>query len=68
MSKQKKVDDWNAKYPAGTPVKVKLDNGSIKETTTRSEADLLGGHTPVVWLEGIRGCYLLDRCTPQVTE
>jgi hypothetical protein len=26
-SKQQQVDDWNAKYPPGTPVKVRLDNG-----------------------------------------
>jgi hypothetical protein len=38
-----------------------MDSGEIRETRTRSEAQVLGGHSAVVWLEGISGCYLLDR-------
>jgi hypothetical protein len=58
---QKTVDAWNAKYPVGTNVVVTLDNHERKETVTRSEAEALSGHSAVIWLEGIRGCYLLDR-------
>ena len=58
---QKTVDAWNAKYPAGTKVVVTLDNHERKETVTRSDAQVLSGHSAVIWLEGIRGCYLLDR-------
>ena len=58
---QKTVDAWNAKYPVGTKVVVTLDNHERKETVTRSEAEVLSGHSAVIWLEGIRGCYLLDR-------
>jgi hypothetical protein len=58
---QKTVDAWNAKYPVGTKVVVTLDSGERKETVTRSEAEVLSGHSAVIWIEGIRGCYLLDR-------
>ncbi len=72
MDKQKTVDDWNSEYPPGTTVTVALDVpepsfGNIAKTlttTTRSHAALLGGHTPVVWLNGLRACYSLERVTP----
>ena len=60
---QKIVDDWNAQYPVGTPVVVKLDGGDELYTRTRSGAEVLSGHTPVIWLEKISGCYVLDRVT-----
>ena len=43
---------------------MRRDNGDLTRTKTRSEAELLGGHTPVVWLEGIVGAYALDRVMP----
>jgi hypothetical protein len=61
MKPVKAVADWNAKHPIGTPVNVKLDGGETRETVTRSVAEVLSGHSAVIWLEGIRGCYLLDR-------
>lgn len=61
---QKQVDDWNNKFPPGQKVNVLLDGGSTFHTTTRSRAQLLGGHSAVVWLDGISGCYLLERCHP----
>jgi hypothetical protein len=57
------VDMWNRMNPIGCEVDVRRDNGDIEQTRTRSEAQLLGGHTPVVWLEGIVGCYALERVT-----
>jgi hypothetical protein len=60
---QKQVDEFNRKCQLGQHVNVRLDNGEVKTTTTRSEAQLMGGHTAVVWLEGINGAYLLDRVT-----
>lgn len=57
----KKVNKWNASHGPGTRVLVKLDNGDIRGTVTRSRAELLGGHSAVIWLEGIPGCYSLDR-------
>lgn len=55
------VNEWNAMYPVGTPVKVLRDSGEWVYTKTRSEAQVLSGHTAVIWLDGITGCYLLDR-------
>ncbi|MCX7071185.1 MAG: hypothetical protein NTW01_09355 [Gammaproteobacteria bacterium] len=62
LSPSVQVDSWNAEHPVGTPVYVRLDNGTEMETTTRSKAQVLSGHSAVIWLEGITGCYLLDRC------
>ena len=62
--KAKMVSDWNRKYLPGQKVKVKGDNNAEFETTTRSNAELIGGATPVIWLNGLPGCYALDRVTP----
>ncbi len=64
MEKQKTVDEWNSQYPPGSEVTVALDSGATLTTTTRSHAALLGGHTPVVWLNGLRACFSLERVTP----
>lgn len=61
------VENWNMRHPPGTPVKVRRDDGTMFETSTRSKAEMLGGHTPVVWLESVIGCFALDRCTPITT-
>ena len=58
---QKIVDEWNAAHPVGTPVAVTQDDGSVVETTTRSEAWCLGHGEPVVKYAGRTGCYLLSR-------
>lgn len=68
MLAQDEVDEWNAKYPIGTAVIVTKDNGVQVHTKTRSEASVLSGHTAVIWLEGLSGCYALDRCEPVVSN
>jgi hypothetical protein len=62
-AKKQMVEDWNSKYKSGQRVLVRLDDKSTIETNTSSVAVLLGGHTPVIYLEGISGCYALDRVT-----
>ena len=65
---------WNLKYPIGTPVTVEMDSGEIRATTTRSVAWMLGaepsrkdpGHSAVVLMDGISGCYLLSRVRAKV--
>jgi hypothetical protein len=47
--------------PVGTHVIVTMDNGSKIQTTTLGPPELLGGHTAVIWLAGMRGCYSLER-------
>lgn len=59
-------DRFNAAHPVGCKVSVLLDSGEQLETTTRSEAQVLSGHSAVIWLDGIMGCYLLNRVTPMV--
>jgi hypothetical protein len=58
---QQAIERWNKKYPVGTPVTVRLDDGSVNETKTRSAAYVLSGHTAVIFVDGISGCYLLSR-------
>jgi hypothetical protein len=59
---QKQCDDWNASNPVGSEVLIKLDGRDEPElTTTRSTAQILSGHSPVIWLTDVSGCYLLDR-------
>ncbi len=57
------VKDWNNRYKIGQRVKVRKDLGEVVETATRSEAQILPSGTAVIWVEGIAGCYLLDRVT-----
>ncbi len=53
---------FNAKNPIGSDVFVKLDGVDEPfRTRTRSDAQILSGHTAVIWLENVSGCYLLDR-------
>ena len=67
------VAQWNALVPIGSPVSVEMDSGEIRATTTRSNAQMLGaepsrgcpGHTAVIFLEGITGCYNLSRVRPK---
>jgi len=59
-----KVERWNRRYPVGTPVIVQRDNGDLYTTRTRSEASLLPSGTAVIWVDGISGCYSLDRVKP----
>jgi len=61
---QTQCDDFNGRYQVGQSVTVRKDDRSGVSTRTRSTAQVLGGHSAVIWLEGISGCYLLDRVTP----
>ena len=54
------VVEWNERNPIGTKVDVTLDDGTVKQTKTRSVAWLASG-TPVVMLVGCRGGYMLSR-------
>lgn len=58
------VNDWNAKYPVGTEVNLIDGFGQRPRTHTRSEAQILSGHSAVVWLEGVSGCWNLEFVNP----
>jgi hypothetical protein len=61
-------DDWNRLFPVGAPVDLRKDNGEILRTVTRSNAEVLEGHSAVIWLKGVVGCYLLERVAPVGTN
>ena len=58
---ESKVAAFNKRNPVGTSVTVIKDLGEQVETKVKYPAQVLSGHTPVVWVDGISGCYLLDR-------
>lgn len=58
------AEQWNAAHKPGIGVLVKLDDGKLWHTKTRSEAWALGHGQPVVMLEGRSGGYDLERVTP----
>jgi hypothetical protein len=60
---EKDVEKWNDEHPVGTPVTVKFDNCTTHKGVVRDKAILLNGHTAVVWVTGIAGCYAVDRVT-----
>lgn len=61
------VNAWNKGHKPGIDVIVRKDDKSEVRTKTRSEAFMLGasgdypGHTAMIQLEGISGCYSLER-------
>lgn len=60
----REVEVWNRLHEVGAAVTVRRDDGSVTHTRTRSAAQVMGGHTAVIWVEGIAGCYLLSRVKP----
>lgn len=50
------------RHAAGTVVDVRLDSGKVLRTRTRSEATVVCD-TAVIWVDGISGCYALERVT-----
>jgi hypothetical protein len=59
---------WNSRHPVGTFVRYyrrihpREDLAGVFRT--RSAAQVLSGHTAVVWLEGVSGCVCLDAVEP----
>lgn len=57
---------WNKAHPVGTAVRywtgVRVGEGCVG--TTRSHADVLGGHTAVVWVTGHSACIALTHVEP----
>lgn len=61
-------DRWNERYTVGTLVEYHpvIDEPAHRLRKTRTPAQVLSGHTPVVWLEGESGCVCLEACVPVV--
>lgn len=62
---QKEVDSWNARIKVGDTVQYEEVIGDGGRTfKTASRAEVLSGHTAVVWLEGKSGCVCVSHCKP----
>lgn len=57
---------WNIKYPVGKPVRywTGLREGDGVRSRTITKAQVLGGHTAVVWVEGHGACIALSHVEP----
>lgn len=65
MSKlEDEVNNFNRRFPLGTEVDYfeVLGIGPAQRHRTRSHAQVLSGHTAVVWLEGKSGCVCCSHC------
>jgi hypothetical protein len=64
-SLEKRVADWNATVPIGTLVEYHpvIGEPAHRMRKTRTAAQILSGHTAVVWLEDESGCVALDACS-----
>ena len=58
---ESKIKIFNEKHPVGSAVTVIKDLGEQIGTKVRFPAEILSAHTAVVWLDGISGCYCLNR-------
>lgn len=58
------VSDFNRRFAVGAEVDYCEVVGLTPPVRyrTRSEAEVLSGHTAVVWLEGKSGCVCCDHC------
>jgi hypothetical protein len=61
------AEQWNERHRVG--VRVRYWKGAHEgdpsgEAPTRTPAQMLGGHTPVVWVEGEPACIALTHIEP----
>jgi len=63
---QEQCDQWNKHHPVGTLVEYHpiIDEPEHRLRRTRTAAQVLSGHTAVVWLEDEWGCVCLEACVP----
>lgn len=62
MSAEQKVTAWNQRHAVGTQVRSSLMNDATLET--RTEALLLFGHRPAVYVKGYNGYFDIDEIVP----
>jgi hypothetical protein len=63
---QKEVDSFNARVNVGDSVEYSevIGMGTPVAYRTRTAAEVLSGHSAVVWLEGKSGCVCVSHCKP----
>lgn len=62
---QRECDRFNEACAVGDSVVVTWNSGDTFHSTTTTPAQVLGGHSAVVWVQDGRGCFLLDRVKPR---
>ena len=65
MTPAEQVADFNARCPVGAPVTLRRDSGEVLRTTVKYEAQVNAAGDAVVWVNGVAGCYLLERVRPE---
>ena len=66
---EKEVAAWNAKVGVGDTVEYRgYPEAEPQIFTTRTAAEVLSGHTAVVWLNGKSGCVCVDACRKVATR
>jgi len=70
ISPAKLAEKWNRYFPIGTRVRYwsGVREGSGKISITRTQAEVLGGHTAVVWIDGYDSCVALSHVRPEPTK
>ena len=65
--RQRAVADFNARHKVGDPFWAYkgLKGENPIACTLRAPAELLSGHTPVAWLDGVSGCIALTHLEPR---
>jgi len=59
------VTAWNQHHEVGVQVEYRSrKDAEPAGTVTTAQAEVLQGHTAVVWLEGVSGCVSIGHCTP----
>ncbi len=61
------AEQFNERVPVGTLVKwwtMLREDEPTGRSATRTPAQMLGGHTPVVWVEGHPACIALSHVEP----
>lgn len=58
---QQLVDDFNRRFPVGTPVYLRMDFSEVL-TTVRAPAQVMAGmNTAIGWFKGIAGSYSIEQ-------
>lgn len=66
---QRECKEFNANVAIGDIVEYTDHPGAeMKMYRTRTEAEILSGHTAVVWLDGKSGCVCISHCKPLGAE
>lgn len=62
---QAEVEAFNTRVPLGAEVDYfEYEGAPLVRYKTRTEAQILSGHTAVVWLAGKSGCVCVGHCIP----